>query len=86
MARLNNPQMHIWHHAKHLPADHPHGVNFGQTLSVWDYLFRTDYIPYEGQDIDLGFPGDEDFPKTFAGQNLHGLVPKKPRRGMPAGV
>ena len=81
---LNGPQMHIWHHAKHLPPEHPHGVNFGLTLSVWDYLFRTDYIPYEGRDIPLGFPGDEDFPQTFAAQNLHGL--RRPRRRDTASV
>ena len=72
---LNNPQMHIWHHAKHLPPDHPYGVNYGISLSLWDYLFRTDYIPYDGRDIELGFPGSERFPKTFAGQVVYGLKP-----------
>jgi len=70
---LNNPQMHIWHHAKHLPEGRPYGVNYGLTLSLWDYLFKTDYIPYEGRDIELGFPGSEQFPKTFVAQNLHGF-------------
>lgn len=70
---LNNPQMHIWHHAKHWPAHHRYGVNFGLTLSIWDYIFKTDYIPYDGHDIELGFPGIEHFPKTFLGQNLHGF-------------
>lgn len=73
---FNNPQMHIWHHAKHIPEETPHGVNFGITLSIWDYLFRTDYMPYEGRDIALGFPGVDQFPKTFVGQNLHGLFKK----------
>ncbi|PTB90563.1 hypothetical protein C9994_17185, partial [Marivirga lumbricoides] len=31
---FNNPQMHIWHHAKHLPVKH--GVNYGISLSIWD--------------------------------------------------
>lgn len=77
---FNNPQMHIWHHAYNLPQDKPNGVNFGLTLSIWDYLFGTSYIPYEGRDIRLGFPGVEKFPKGFMGQNLHGLTynPKKP--------
>ena len=74
---FNNPQMHIWHHAKNIPEETPHGVNFGITLSVWDYLFRTDYMPYEGRDIALGFPGVDQFPKTFVGQSLHGLVKKR---------
>ncbi|WP_421871079.1 sterol desaturase family protein [Marinoscillum sp.] len=70
---FNNPQMHIWHHAHDIPKEHKYGVNFGITLSIWDYLFKTDYLPYEGRDIKLGFPGVEKFPKSFVGQNLHGF-------------
>lgn len=70
---LNNPQMHIWHHAKHWPESHPYGINFGLTLSVWDYLFGTAVIPHDGRDLELGFPGVEQFPKRFVGQTLHGL-------------
>lgn len=70
---FNNPQMHIWHHAKEWPKSHRFGVNFGLTLSIWDYLFGTDYIPYNGRDIELGFDGLDTFPKTFVAQNLHGL-------------
>ncbi|TNE55423.1 MAG: fatty acid hydroxylase family protein [Bacteroidetes bacterium] len=62
---LNNPKMHIWHHAKKLPAEHPYGMNFGITLSIWDYLFRTNYIPYDGRDIPLGFEEIEKYPKSF---------------------
>ncbi len=75
---LNNPQMHIWHHARVWPEAHAHGVNFGLTLSLWDYLFRTDYIPYDGRDIELGFEGLESFPHTFVSQNLHGLPFRRP--------
>lgn len=67
---FNNPQMHIWHHAKHLPAAYPKGINFGISLSIWDYLFGTDYIPYSGRDIELGFPGDDDFPTDFVHQEI----------------
>jgi sterol desaturase/sphingolipid hydroxylase (fatty acid hydroxylase superfamily) len=70
---VNNPQMHIWHHARHWPESHPYGINFGLTLSVWDYLFGTAVIPHDGRDIELGFPGVEQFPKHFVGQTLHGL-------------
>jgi sterol desaturase/sphingolipid hydroxylase (fatty acid hydroxylase superfamily) len=70
---FNNPEMHIWHHAKHLPENIKYGVNFGLTLSVWDYLFKTDYIPYEGRDIELGFEEEEDFPQDFKGQIKHGF-------------
>lgn len=62
---FNNPKMHIWHHAKQLPESHPNGMNFGITLSVWDYLFRTVYIPGSGRDIELGFEGIEHYPTSF---------------------
>jgi len=66
---FNSPQMHIWHHAKHLPEGR-YGVNFGLTLSVWDYLFGTDYVPYEGRDIPLGFEGVDAYPHDFLQQVL----------------
>jgi sterol desaturase/sphingolipid hydroxylase (fatty acid hydroxylase superfamily) len=65
--------MHIWHHAKELPNHVRYGVNFGLTLSIWDYLFKTSYVPHSGKDIILGFEGDEDFPKQFLAQELYPL-------------
>ena len=73
---LNNPRMHIWHHAKELPKDRRTGVNFGITLSIWDYIFKTNYIPYDGRDIEIGFEGDEHFPKDFIGQEIYPLNKK----------
>ncbi len=70
---LNNPKMHIWHHAKDLPKTVRYGINFGLTLSVWDYLFKTNYIPRNGRDIELGFDGDETFPKDFLSQEAYPL-------------
>lgn len=66
---FNNPKMHIWHHSKTLPKDHQHGMNFGLTLSLWDYLFGTAYLPKKnGRNIELGFKGDENFPADFKNQ------------------
>ncbi|MFT7899757.1 sterol desaturase family protein [Tenacibaculum ascidiaceicola] len=73
---LNNPRMHIWHHAKELPSERKMGVNFGITLSIWDYIFKTNYIPYNGRDIELGFEGDEKFPKDFIHQELYPIGKK----------
>ena len=67
---LNNPKMHIWHHAKELPSSHPKGMNFGISLSIWDYLFRTNYVPSSGRDIDLGFEKIEEFPEDFLSQQI----------------
>lgn len=71
---FNNPQMHIWHHGKEIP--NKYGVNFGLTLSIWDYLFKTDYVPNSGRDIELGFENDEQFPTEFIGQELYPLTKK----------
>lgn len=68
---LNNPAMHIWHHAKELPSEHPHGMNYGISLSIWDYLFKTAYIPKSGRDIKLGFDNLKKFPKTFLKQLIY---------------
>lgn len=67
---LNSPKMHIWHHAKDLPDSHPKGMNFGLTLSIWDYLFGTNYEPFDGRDIALGFEDVENFPSNFIDQQL----------------
>ena len=73
---FNNPKMHIWHHAKELPPDRRFGVNYGISLSVWDYLFGTNHIPFDGRDIPLGFHGDEQFPKDFIHQELYPVKTK----------
>ena len=73
---INNPKMHIWHHAKEFPEHVKFGVNFGLTLSVWDYIFKTNYIPYDGRDIELGFEGDETFPQDFISQEIYPLNKK----------
>lgn len=73
---LNNPKMHIWHHAKELPIERRKGVNFGITLSIWDYIFKTNYIPHSGRNIEIGFTGDEQFPKGFLNQEIYPLNSK----------
>lgn len=67
---LNNPPMHLWHHAKALPNKHPNGVNFGITLSIWDYLFGTAYTQKKGGEIELGFQDEKSYPKRFIQQVL----------------
>ncbi|HLT32256.1 MAG TPA: sterol desaturase family protein [Aquaticitalea sp.] len=74
---LNNPKMHIWHHAKKLPEQAKYGVNYGLTLSLWDYLFKTHYIPHDGRDEELGFMQDENFPKNFIGQSFYPMNLRK---------
>lgn len=66
---FNNPQMHIWHHAKEIPAG-TYGVNYAISLSIWDYLFGTAWIPGNGRDVNLGFPGSDVYPRNFLQQIL----------------
>ncbi|HMQ49379.1 MAG TPA: sterol desaturase family protein [Saprospiraceae bacterium] len=75
---FNSPEMHIWHHAHDMPDSHRYGINFGLTLAIWDYIWKTAYVPHSGRDIPLGFPGLKQFPKTFWAQATHGF--SKPKR------
>ncbi|WKD86635.1 hypothetical protein KCTC32516_02011 [Polaribacter huanghezhanensis] len=70
---FNNPVMHLYHHVKVLPENKPNGINFGISLSIWDYLFKTNYVPEDSGTIELGFPGDENFPKGFLNQLFYGF-------------
>ncbi len=70
---FNNPQMHTWHHAKQWPGKFRYGVNFGISLSIWDFIFRTAYLSKNAEQIELGFNGDDAFPKSFWKQIRHGL-------------
>jgi len=64
---FNSPQMHIWHHAKDLPPGSK-GVNYGISLSIWDWLFGQAYVPSSGRDIPLGFDHIEQYPRGFFAQ------------------
>lgn len=70
---FNNPVMHLWHHAKTLPPKRRWGVNFGISLSIWDYIFGTNYVPEDSGNIALGFEGVEEFPSKFTDQFVYGF-------------
>lgn len=62
---FNSPQMHIWHHTH--PDAGPVNKNFGIALSIWDWAFRTAYMP-EKPPAKLGFDGVERYPDNILGQ------------------
>jgi sterol desaturase/sphingolipid hydroxylase (fatty acid hydroxylase superfamily) len=62
---INSPEMHIWHHSH--PASGPANRNFALTLSVWDWLFGTAYLPNHDP-ARLGFEGIERYPGELPGQ------------------
>lgn len=70
---LNNPVMHLYHHSYQLPKSHPHGVNFGISLSIWDYLFNSAYVPETSGNLKLGYSDDHKMPVGFWGQLKHGF-------------
>lgn len=74
---FNNPQMHTLHHAKTWPDPFMYGVNFGISLSVWDYIFGTVFMTEDTKSIELGFPGDETFPRSFKDQLIYGIKRKR---------
>ncbi|EZH74759.1 sterol desaturase [Aquimarina atlantica] len=76
---LNNPVMHLYHHSYALPKN-SYGVNFGISLSLWDYIFKTNYIPEDSGTVALGFPGDEKIPKSFIGQIIYGFRTSKQKK------
>ena len=73
---FNSPEMHLWHHSYELPKERRYGINFGLTLSMWDYLFGTAYQPHDQGNIRLGFPGVEHFPDAFHEQISLGVLNK----------
>ncbi len=72
---FNNPVMHLYHHAYTLPEG-SHGVNYGISLSLWDYIFKTSYIPEDSGKIKLGYSDDNKMPKSFFGQLFYGFSSK----------
>lgn len=75
---LNNPRMHIWHHAwDEVP---PAGANFGIILSCWDWLFGTAWMPaHRGRAPDrLGFEGLQHFPDGLLRQLALPLGAQRP--------
>ena len=70
---FNNPIMHLHHHASSSSNIFKKGVNFAISLSIWDYIFKTNYIPNENGDTKLGYEGDQSMAKSFIGQLFYGF-------------
>ncbi len=76
---FNSSRMHIWHHMKNFPTGRKLGVNFGISLSIWDWLFRTAYWPARSecpaqQPDALGYPGMEALPRSLPARLVWPLV------------
>ncbi len=62
---INGPEMHRWHHAT---DDEAHNKNFSTKLAIWDWLFRTAYLPKERKPAGYGL-GELNFPKNYFAQH-----------------
>ena len=81
---LNTPEMHAWHHAH--PEAGPVDRNFGIALSLWDWLFRTAYVPEGRYPERLGFAGIETYPRNIVTQSVAPfLTERSPGSPRPAG-
>ena len=70
---FNNPVMHLYHHAQTIPEGFKSGVNFAISLSLWDYIFKTNYVPNPDKNLTLGYQGDDHMPASFFGQLFYGF-------------
>lgn len=82
---VNGPEMHRWHHADQPEA---YGTNFATKLSLWDWLFRTAFLPdppdRKAERYGLGYAG---FPVGYLGQVIRafGRGPFSPEPAAEAG-
>jgi sterol desaturase/sphingolipid hydroxylase (fatty acid hydroxylase superfamily) len=70
---ISTPQMHLWHHAKHFPESRPNGMNYGISLSIWDFLFKTNYHPHDDPYLPVGLPDNDKVTEGFIGHQLEGF-------------
>jgi sterol desaturase/sphingolipid hydroxylase (fatty acid hydroxylase superfamily) len=68
---INGPEMHRWHHARELAE---RNRNFGTKLAIWDWIFKTAYLPPEKPRA-YGLAGDEPYPEGFFGQQVAAFRP-----------
>jgi len=69
---INNPETHFWHHAYNFPKKFKYGVNYASVLNIWDLIFRTYYVPSQGEgEHKLGVKDQKDMPESFIQQFLY---------------
>ena len=65
---FNNPRMHLWHHD--ISTEGGPFKNYGIVFSAWDFLFGTAFWPRDRSPAEIGYPGMEEMPPHFGGQEL----------------
>lgn len=64
---INGPEMHRWHHSD---EDDAHNKNFATKLAIWDWLFRTPYLPSLRKPSVYGL-SDSSFPSGYIKQVIY---------------
>ncbi|MDG2304117.1 MAG: sterol desaturase family protein [Candidatus Binatia bacterium] len=74
-------ELHRWHHSKTVfEANH----NYGQTVSIWDAVFGTRFLPEDRlPPRDIGIADLPDFPMTWAAQLASPFRWEKIKQGSP---
>jgi sterol desaturase/sphingolipid hydroxylase (fatty acid hydroxylase superfamily) len=62
---LNTPEMHRVHHLSDIRYQNS---NFGNRLSLWDWIFGTAYIPSAEEIKDIPYGVGYDYPQHLPGQ------------------
>ncbi|MCX2980581.1 fatty acid hydroxylase family protein [Halieaceae bacterium IMCC14734] len=61
-------ELHRWHHSRTIEEAN---TNFGQTISIWDWVFGTRFLPKDREPPrDIGIADLPDFPMTWWAQIL----------------
>ncbi|MBX7150531.1 sterol desaturase family protein [bacterium] len=64
---INGPEMHRWHHSD--GNEKAHNKNFSTKLAVWDWIFRTAFLPDSEKPLRYGL-SDPSFPKKYFPQQI----------------
>jgi sterol desaturase/sphingolipid hydroxylase (fatty acid hydroxylase superfamily) len=61
-------ELHRWHHSRRVRESN---TNYGQTLSIWDTVFGTRYLPKDREPPrDIGLTGLDAYPMTWWAQEI----------------
>jgi sterol desaturase/sphingolipid hydroxylase (fatty acid hydroxylase superfamily) len=65
---FNGPEMHRWHHADDRRIEHK---NFATKIAVWDWIFKTAFLPKTEKPANYGLFGNPPFPSGFFQQQAY---------------
>jgi hypothetical protein len=76
---ISSAELHRWHHSRR-PGES--GANFGNNLSVWDWVFGTWYLPEDREVREVGLI-NQAYPLGFTDQLKTPFIPALTEKGIP---